>query len=138
MTFNIYNKTTKQEEKGIHAESAELLRMIYTSVGEEIDILASFKDPEPEPRAVVQPQFQPTPTNPQPQQPGGVFTDGTNVFKYDGGLLFKKDWVEITGSALESFKLVNAKTSKPITLGDKRLFQKDWVQIGKAEPDAVV
>jgi hypothetical protein len=47
MKFNIYNKTTKQPENGVYADSPQFLRQLYAMNGEDIEIIsASNENPE--------------------------------------------------------------------------------------------
>lgn len=141
MLFDIYNKTTKQPENGVYCETAQQLIGIYASVGEEIEIIKAIPDPvcaqtQTTPQLVQYQDMSPTPRtiNPTEPQTESIFSDGVNIFKYDNGLLYKKDWVEITGDELETYKLVTLKNSKAIPLSDKQLFKKDWVVVERKAP----
>ena len=65
----------------------------------------------------------------KPQQETKYFEEAGIKFKLENGCLFKKVWVSVNDGDSPEYRILNAKTGKPITADKFRLEKLEWQQI---------
>lgn len=157
MKFDIYNRTTKQYENGLFADSPQMLKSLYAMSGDDIEITKVYNekpnnDLTPEDGAIRIKLLGNTPSIPAqvaPQQKdisvvndvvlplsqikGGIcieeriFSDNGTEYKINGFGSFKKSWVDVDAT---QFRVVDIETGKESKLKNKKIQTLDWVKIG--------
>lgn len=150
MLFDIFNKTTGQEEKGLHSANPNMLKKLYEDCGDEIVITRAYPDiQQPQPVIVAPPLNIPLlpvseeeigllPISPNipvcppqyqilPKTETKFYNDNGVDFKIENGELYKKTWTDVD---MKNFRILNVDTNKEFKGKNQKIQILDWVKIG--------
>jgi len=152
MKFDIYNKTIKRSEMGLYADSPQMLKQIYATSDEDIEIVKVYDEA---PQNILGPVNAPklssidTVTIPtcideplrfpvlqcttehvvstMTSMDDRFFVDNGVEYKISVSGSYKKSWVDVDQT---KFRVVDIETGKESKLKNKKIQTLDWVKIG--------
>lgn len=145
MKFDIYNRTTKQNENGVYANSQQELIQLYKWTDEDIQITKVYnespnndlglnKNPnknnslkENTEIMVQKEEINPDKLENNILNNAKFFTDNGIEYKIDSTGSYKKTWVDADQS---KFRIINCDNGKEIKMTNKKIQIIDWVKIG--------
>lgn len=154
MKFDIYNRTTRQMETGVFADTPQMLHQVYAMAGEEIEIQKVVNEKPVNDLGIISAKplndltestmppieslmhedepihfSSPVLLNNKiiPTLPEKFFSDNGIEYKINSEGSYKKSWVDVD---LKNFRVINIETGKEDKLKNKKIQTLDWIKIG--------